>query len=290
MPADSDGRAPAAGAWRQTLRWRRVFPGEARQLAALRRFLAVLLPECTARDDVMSVATELGSNAILHTASGQDGRFAVEIAWDAAAVHVAVGDGGAASGPRVVEDPQQEGGRGLLLVRGLSRTCGVCGDQRGRVVWADVPWADPEAVALGRRVAAVGDGGEILGGAPADVPGWLGRPSRRAGWQVAPNQPRSCPGPVRAGARAAARQRCGRGPDSEAKDCMTDHVRGSSAGRAPWPRACWPWASSTRPGATSSRHPETAATGPSTLACRSSIPAATGGEHSGACQAAVPRP
>ena len=176
MSADSDGWAPAGGAWWPTLRWRRVFPGEARELAALRRFLAVLLPECTARDDVMCVATELGSNAIRHTASGRDGWFAVEIVWDAAAVHVAVGDGGAPSGPRLVEDPRQEGGRGLLLVRGLSRTCGVCGDQRGRVVWADVPWADPEAVALGRRVAAVGDGGENLGGTPTEVPGWLGRP------------------------------------------------------------------------------------------------------------------
>jgi serine/threonine-protein kinase RsbW len=177
MPSGNEGRAQAAGTWLQALRWRRVFPGEARELAALRRFLAVLLPECAARDDVMCVATELGSNAIRHTASGRDGRFAVEIVWDAAAVHVAVSDGGAPSGPRVVEEPRQESGRGLLLVRGLSRLCGVCGDTRGRVVWADVPWADPEAVALGRWVAAVGHGGEILGGALGGAPGWLGLPN-----------------------------------------------------------------------------------------------------------------
>ncbi|HUZ50994.1 MAG TPA: ATP-binding protein [Streptosporangiaceae bacterium] len=176
MSSGSEGRAPAAGNWLQALRWRRVFPGEARELAALRRFLAVLLPECAARDDVVCVATELGSNAIRHTASGRDGRFAVEIVWDAAAVHVAVSDGGAVSGPHVVEEPRHESGRGLLLVRSLSRLCGVCGDHRGRVVWADVPWADPEAVALGRSVAAVGDGGETLGRALGGAPGWLGRP------------------------------------------------------------------------------------------------------------------
>lgn len=176
MSADSEGRPLAAGAWLPALRWRRVFPGEARELAALRRFLAVLLPECSARDDVMCVATELSSNALRHTASGHGGRFAVEIVWDAAAVHLAVSDGGAPSGPRVVDDLRQENGRGLLLVRGLSRSCGVCGDQRGRVVWADVPWADPEAVSLGRWVAAVGDGGEILGGGLTGVPGWLGQP------------------------------------------------------------------------------------------------------------------
>ena len=176
MSADSEGRAPAAGPWLPALRWRRVFPGEARELAALRRFLAVLLPECAARDDVMCVATELSSNALRHTASGHGGRFAVEIVWDTAAVHLAVSDGGAPSGPRVVDDPRQENGRGLLLVRALSRSCGACGDQRGRVVWADVPWADAEAASLGRRVAAVGDGGEILGGGLTKVPGWLGQP------------------------------------------------------------------------------------------------------------------
>jgi histidine kinase-like protein len=176
MSAGSDGRALAAGACLPALRWRRVFPGEARELAGLRRFLAVLLPECAARDDVMCVATELGSNALRHTSSGRGGRFAVEVVWDAAAVHVAVSDGGAPSGPRVVDDPGQENGRGLLVVQGLSRGCGVCGDQRGRLVWADVPWADPEAVALGRWVAAVGDGGQIPGGGLTAVPGWLGRP------------------------------------------------------------------------------------------------------------------
>lgn len=176
MSSDSDGRAPSAGAWLPALRWRRVFPGEARELAALRRFLAVLLPECAARDDVMCVATELGSNALRHTASGRGGRFAVEIVWDAAAVHVAVYDGGAPSGPRVADDPREESGRGLLLVRGLSRGCGVCGDQRGRLVWADVPWADPAAAAPGWPVAGIGDAGQVLGGSPAGVPGWLGRP------------------------------------------------------------------------------------------------------------------
>jgi len=41
-----------------------VFPGEERQLAVLRRWLATLLPACPARDDVILVATELASNAI----------------------------------------------------------------------------------------------------------------------------------------------------------------------------------------------------------------------------------
>lgn len=62
-------------------RWRQVFSGEKRQLRLMRRWLAACLPECPARDDVISVATELGSNAIVHTASGRAGWFAVELAW-----------------------------------------------------------------------------------------------------------------------------------------------------------------------------------------------------------------
>jgi Bacteriocin-protection, YdeI or OmpD-Associated len=99
-------------------------------------------PDCPARDDVASVATELGSNAIRHTASGRGGWFVVEVAWFRPVVRVAVTDDGAAAGPRVIDDPAGEHGRGLLVVAGLSVRTGVVGDHRGRLVWADVPWDD----------------------------------------------------------------------------------------------------------------------------------------------------
>lgn len=154
MSFSSHGRGPAAcrpGTRPPVpaLRWRRVFRGEARELGALRRFLAEILPECPARDDVMCVATELGSNALRHTASGHGGEFAVEIAWDASLVHVAVRDGGAPTGPRAAADPMKEDGRGLVIVGGLSLRYGVDGGECGRLVWADVPWASPGASPLG---------------------------------------------------------------------------------------------------------------------------------------------
>ena len=127
------------------LRWRRVFPGEERQLAVLRRWLAALLLECPAQDDVMSVASELGANAVRHTASGQDGWFAVEITSRQSMVRVAVADSGAPTQPRVVDDPLGEHGRGLLLVRELSVRTGVIGDRRGRLVWADISRGDAAA-------------------------------------------------------------------------------------------------------------------------------------------------
>jgi Histidine kinase-like ATPase domain len=124
---------------------RRIFPGEDRQLGALRRWLASLLPDCPARDDVSIVATELCSNAILHTASGRRGWFAVELSWHQPVVRVAVTDCGAPTEPRVIDAPEGEHGRGLLVVRGLSARTGACGDARGRVVWAEVPWGEAGA-------------------------------------------------------------------------------------------------------------------------------------------------
>jgi serine/threonine-protein kinase RsbW len=124
-----------------SLCWRRVFPGKDPQLAVLRRWLALLLPECGARDDLTYVASELAANAVAHTASGRPGGlFVVVVTWSPSVVRIAVADGGAPSGPHMVADPAGERGRGLLVVTGLAARTGVCGDRRGRLVWADVPW------------------------------------------------------------------------------------------------------------------------------------------------------
>src|SRR5438874_13124558 len=80
-------RVPVSG-----LRWRRAFPGHERQLGVLRRWLASLLPDCPTRDDVACVATELCTNALRHTASGQRG-FSVEVTWYPQVVRIAVEDG-----------------------------------------------------------------------------------------------------------------------------------------------------------------------------------------------------
>ena len=160
------------------LRWRRVFPGDEQQFTVLRRWLALLLPECPARSDVACVATELGTNSVRHTASGRGGWFAVEITWHRAMVRVAVADGGAPAGPRVIDDPDGEHGRGLLVVAGLSARTGVCGDDRGRLVWADVPWADAGDIEpASPRVpheAVIGDSQAELASRFTGIPAWFG--------------------------------------------------------------------------------------------------------------------
>jgi anti-sigma regulatory factor (Ser/Thr protein kinase) len=122
------------------VRWRAVFPGEGRQLGVVRQWLKSFLAACPARDDVVSVAVELCSNAVLHTGSGAGGRFCVEVWGLPGLVRVAVADGGGLTEPRLVDDPGGEHGRGLRLVAGLSTRRGVRGGPRGRVVWADIPW------------------------------------------------------------------------------------------------------------------------------------------------------
>jgi hypothetical protein len=152
-----------------------VFPGEERQLGLLRRWLGSLLPQCPARDDVTCVASELGANAISHTASGRGGWFAHEITWYGTMVRIAVADSGAPTGPRVVDDPDSENGRGLLVVRGLSMRSGVCGDHRGRLVWADIPWADPAAPlpAPDPYEAAIQEAEASLARQFGDTPAWF---------------------------------------------------------------------------------------------------------------------
>jgi anti-sigma regulatory factor (Ser/Thr protein kinase) len=167
--------SPLAPSWR----WRRVFPGHQQELSQLRRWLSSLLPECPARDDVLSVATELGSNALEHTASGRDGGwFAVEVTWHQATVQVAVADCGGPVEPKVISDPGGERGRGLLLVQGLSQRTGWTGDVRGRLVWAQIAWAD-QGVAVPDSSedpyqTSVRAGEEALARRFAGVPAWFG--------------------------------------------------------------------------------------------------------------------
>ena len=112
------------------------------------------------------MAVELGTNAIQHTASGQGGWFTVEVTRRGALARIDVTDEGAPRGPQVTDDPMSDCGRGLIIVRALSESCGVRGDARGRTVWAEVAWT-PEPVPASRPAIA-----------PVAVPQWLPHPER----------------------------------------------------------------------------------------------------------------
>ena len=134
-------------------RWYRLFRGQESELRPLRRWLTSLLPDRHTRDDLISVAVELGTNAIQHTSSGQGGWFTVGVAHRGAMTRIDVTDEGAPSGPQITDDPMSDCGRGLIIVRALSESCGVRGDARGRTVWAEVAWTS-EPVAVSRAAIA----------------------------------------------------------------------------------------------------------------------------------------
>jgi hypothetical protein len=142
---------------------RQVFPGRAPELARLRCWLIRLLPGAPERDDVTTVAVELATNAIQHTASGQGGAFSVEVRWlaEPPAVRVTVADAGAPAGPRW---PRRApgvvaSGYGLYLVRRLASRTGMSGGRLGRHVWAEVAWTSPAAQwYLPGRAAGLRDG------------------------------------------------------------------------------------------------------------------------------------
>src|SRR6201996_6613236 len=116
------------------LRWMRVFPGTLDQVAEARRFVACLLDECPARDALVSCASELSANAVVHTASGTGGFFTVEVTCPRSGVaRVSVTDAGGptepAAGAPVTAEPGDEDvddlpvcGLGLALVAATA-TC-----------------------------------------------------------------------------------------------------------------------------------------------------------------------
>lgn len=139
---------PTASVMGASMSWRRVFPGRADQVPLARQFAMFLFAETSIASDVGFVVTELASNAVRHTRSGQHGgQFAVELVLGGLA-YVGVSDLGGGGYPTVRYDPLDglsgsEGGRGLRAVSQLAAMLGVHGSpSEGHTVWADMVCGD----------------------------------------------------------------------------------------------------------------------------------------------------
>lgn len=91
------------------------------------------------RDDAMLVLSELVSNAVKHASPLPGGE--VQVRWSIAEdqMHIEITDGGAATRPNaVIAAMSALGGRGLDIVRTVSRQWGVTEDGDCVTVWADV--------------------------------------------------------------------------------------------------------------------------------------------------------
>ncbi len=156
------------------MRWLRVFAGVPAQVAEVRRFVACLLEGCPARDALVSCASELSANAVIHTASGDGGFFTVEVACRRGGVaRVSVTDAGGPTEPAAglpVNDETSDGdvgdlpvcGLGLALVAEAASRWGYSNAGPGRTVWAEACWPVPvmqEALTVTRQPRYAGKRG-----------------------------------------------------------------------------------------------------------------------------------
>jgi len=120
----------------------RVFSGREDQVAEARRFVNNAVGDVPVRDETVLLVSELSTNAIVHTASGDGGKFEVTVCLGRGAVRVEVKDGGASRGAPAARpvDVLSEDGRGLGLVELLADRWGYEGDGNGRSVFFELRW------------------------------------------------------------------------------------------------------------------------------------------------------
>jgi serine/threonine-protein kinase RsbW len=135
---EDTGAATADPAQRSVI-WQMTFPGLEDQPRRVRAELAVVLRAHPDVDDILLAASELCTNAVVHTRSGrQGGTFVVEVtAIGEESLMIAVTDDGASTAPRPrAPKPTETHFRGLQVVDSLSLDYGDYGDAEGRTVWA----------------------------------------------------------------------------------------------------------------------------------------------------------
>jgi anti-sigma regulatory factor (Ser/Thr protein kinase) len=124
-------------------RGRQVFPGRADQVSQARAFVRDRCGTCPAADEAVLLASELCTNAVLHSASGAPGgSFEVTIDRGPRSLRVEVRD----EGPRPVGETGEldvlaENGRGLQIVGLLANHWGqICGPG-SRMAYFALDWA-----------------------------------------------------------------------------------------------------------------------------------------------------
>ena len=118
---------------------RRAFPGRADQITLARDFTKRVLGPCPVADAAVLLVSELATNALEHTSTGNGGQFEVTIYRDETSLLIGVTDNGSGKTPAPgTLDPESETGRGLGLVELLAHRWGHCGGKHGRTVWFEL--------------------------------------------------------------------------------------------------------------------------------------------------------
>lgn len=157
---------PASG-----LRVSATFPGRPEEVRRVREMLQPLLQGCPAADEAVLCASELATNALLHSETREaGGTFTVraEIRPGESVTIEVEDDGGCWAEPR----RHPSCGRGLDIVEALTDDWGVCDFGKRRVVWARLGWT----VGLRTRDGA---GRPLPEGMPCPVPDIAGLVTHR---------------------------------------------------------------------------------------------------------------
>ena len=136
---------------------RRVFPGSDDQVRRARSFVGQLLGGCPAADDAILLTSELVTNAITHTESGQGGKVTVTVYRADTRVRIEVRDDGSAQVPAVrLDGGAGESGYGLGLVELMAHRWGHRGGRHNRIVWFTLEWKTGWSGTLGQLRYEIG--------------------------------------------------------------------------------------------------------------------------------------
>ena len=116
-----------------------ILPGVERSVAIGRRFVRDTLgTRHPALEKVALSVSELATNAIMHTPSGDGGHLTIGIRAGGHAVRAEVtNDGTMATKPRVRRDAEAENGRGILIIEALADSWGVTEQSGTTTVWVE---------------------------------------------------------------------------------------------------------------------------------------------------------
>ena len=140
------GQPVAGGAAGSPRTFTRSFPATADQVRDARRFLAQALGDCPLAGDALACLSELAANSVLHSNSRRPGGcFTVRARLYPQGLRVEVEDEG---GPWQRPGPDEQCGRGLVIVGALASDWSMASDGTGRTVWFELGSRAPAPAGL----------------------------------------------------------------------------------------------------------------------------------------------
>jgi two-component sensor histidine kinase len=131
-----------------------TLPSDPASVTTARRHVCDLLvtwglpPDSPAVDSVRLIVSELATNAVLHT-SGMSPTFTVDVRLERSEeLYIGVTDSHPRRPQRLPAAVRQDNGRGMVIVRHLTRESGgrlevTPTEDGGKTVWIMIPWAVP---------------------------------------------------------------------------------------------------------------------------------------------------